>query len=175
VTAFLIDEMFPVAAAGLLRTRHGRDAVHVTEVGLRAAADTQVAAAARAQGRAVVAENVADFAAEREPGLGVRPEEEPASGRRAGCRVGQDLGPLGQGPSRSLSRSPLAGDGLTVHRGKAATAERDIQFALGALAERSSARSVRLARMILIQAIQNAMVNDLVVRNVANWLPCPES
>jgi hypothetical protein len=29
--------------------------------------------------------------------------------------------------------------------------------------------------MILIQAIQNAMVNDLVVRNVANWLPCPES
>ena len=52
---------------------------------------------------------------------------------------------------------------------------RDVQFALGTLAERPSSRSVRLARMILIQAIQNAMVNDLVVRNVANWLPCPES
>ena len=66
MTAFLIDEMFPVAAAGLLRTGHGRDAVHVTEAGLRAADDTQVAAAARAQGRAVVTENVADFAAERD-------------------------------------------------------------------------------------------------------------
>ena len=43
---------------------------------------------------------------------------------------------------------------------------RDVQFALGTLAERLSTRSVRLARMILIQAIRNAMVNDLVVRNV---------
>jgi Domain of unknown function (DUF5615) len=66
VTAFLIDEMFPVTAAEILRTRHGRDAVHVTEVGLRAADDTQVAATARAEGRAVVTENVADFAAERD-------------------------------------------------------------------------------------------------------------
>ena len=66
MTAFLIDEMFPVVAAGLLRTRHGRDAVHVTEAGLRAADDTRVAAAARAEGRAVVTENVADFAAERD-------------------------------------------------------------------------------------------------------------
>jgi Domain of unknown function (DUF5615) len=66
VTAFLIDEMFPVTAAEILHTRHGRDAVHVTEVGLRAADDTQVAATARAEGRAVVTENVADFAAERD-------------------------------------------------------------------------------------------------------------
>ena len=44
---------------------------------------------------------------------------------------------------------------------------RDVDFALGKLAERLSTRSVRLARMILIQAIRNAMVNDLVVRNVA--------
>jgi hypothetical protein len=66
VTAFLIDEMFPVAAAELLRSRHGRDAVHVSEVGLRAADDVQVAAAARAEGRAVVTENVADFAVERD-------------------------------------------------------------------------------------------------------------
>ncbi|MGH3197835.1 MAG: hypothetical protein ACRDOH_17705 [Streptosporangiaceae bacterium] len=45
---------------------------------------------------------------------------------------------------------------------------RDVEFALGKLAERFSTRSVRLARMILIQAIPNAMVNDLVVRNVAD-------
>ena len=36
---------------------------------------------------------------------------------------------------------------------------------LGKLAKRQSTRSVRLARVILNQAIRNAMVNDLVVRN----------
>jgi hypothetical protein len=36
---------------------------------------------------------------------------------------------------------------------------KDVQSALGKLAERVSTRSVRLARMILIQAIRNAMVN----------------
>jgi Domain of unknown function (DUF5615) len=66
VTSFLIDEMFPVAAAELLRDTYGRDAVHVAEVGLRAADDAQVAATGRAEGRAVVTENVADFAAERD-------------------------------------------------------------------------------------------------------------
>ena len=66
MTAFLIDEMFPTTAAGLLRDKYGHDAVHVTEVGLRGAPDTQVAAAARADSRAVVTENVADFAAERD-------------------------------------------------------------------------------------------------------------
>jgi integrase len=45
---------------------------------------------------------------------------------------------------------------------------RDVDFALGMLAKRLSTRSVRLARMILIQAIRNAMVNDLVARNVAD-------
>ncbi|MFZ0191493.1 MAG: DUF5615 family PIN-like protein [Streptosporangiaceae bacterium] len=66
MTSFLIDEMFPVAAAELLRDTYGRDAVHVAEVGLRAADDPQVAATARAEGRTVVTENVADFAAERD-------------------------------------------------------------------------------------------------------------
>jgi hypothetical protein len=66
VTAFLIDEKFPVAAAGLLRDKYGHDAVHVTEIGLRGAPDAEVAATARADGRAVVTENVADFAAERD-------------------------------------------------------------------------------------------------------------
>jgi predicted nuclease of predicted toxin-antitoxin system len=47
VTSFLIYEMFPVAAAELLRDTYGQDAVHVAEVGLRAADDTQVAATAR--------------------------------------------------------------------------------------------------------------------------------
>jgi hypothetical protein len=50
---------------------------------------------------------------------------------------------------------------------------RDVGFALGKLAERLSTTSVRLARMILIQAIRNAMVNDLVVRNVADLAAVP--
>jgi hypothetical protein len=66
VTSFLIDEMFPVATAELLRTTHDQDAIHVVEAGLRSAEDAQVAAAARAEGRAVVTENVADFAVERD-------------------------------------------------------------------------------------------------------------
>lgn len=66
MTAFLIDEMFPIATALLLRDTHGHDAVHVAEAGLRAAEDAQVAAVARGQGRAIVTENVADFAAERD-------------------------------------------------------------------------------------------------------------
>ena len=66
MTAFMIDEMFPAAAAEILRTKYGHDAVQAGEVGPRAADDTQVAAAARAEGRAVVTGNVADFAAERE-------------------------------------------------------------------------------------------------------------
>lgn len=66
MTAFIVDEMFPTATAVLLRDTYGHDAVHVVEVGLRAADDAQVAAAARAEGRAVVTENVADFVAERD-------------------------------------------------------------------------------------------------------------
>ena len=66
MSAFLADEMFPIAAAALLRDTYGHDAVHVAEAGLRAAEDAQVAAVARGEGRAVVTENVADFAAERD-------------------------------------------------------------------------------------------------------------
>jgi len=66
VTAFLIDEMFPTATAVLLRDTYGHDAIHVAEAGLRAADDAHVAAAARGQGRAVVTENVVDFATERD-------------------------------------------------------------------------------------------------------------
>jgi len=66
VTAFLVDEMFSMAVAELLRETYGHDAVHVAEVGLRAADDSHVAARARAEDRAVVTENVADFAGERD-------------------------------------------------------------------------------------------------------------
>ncbi len=66
MTAFLIDEMFPMTAAALLRDTYGHDAVHVIEAGLQAAEDAQAAAVARREGRAVVTENVADFAAERD-------------------------------------------------------------------------------------------------------------
>jgi integrase len=50
---------------------------------------------------------------------------------------------------------------------------RDVDSVLAKLAKRFSTRSVRLARMILIQAIRNAMVNDLVVRNVADLTAVP--
>ena len=43
---------------------------------------------------------------------------------------------------------------------------RDVDLARGKLAKRLSTRSVRLARMILIRASRNAVVHDLVVRNV---------
>ena len=66
MSAFLIGEMFPIAAAALLRDTYGHDAVHVAEAGLRAAEDAHVAAAARREGRAVVTENVVDFASERD-------------------------------------------------------------------------------------------------------------
>lgn len=66
MTSFLIDEMFPPATATLLRDNYHRDAVHVSEIGLLATEDAQIASVARAQGRAVVTENVADFASERE-------------------------------------------------------------------------------------------------------------
>jgi hypothetical protein len=50
----------------LLRDTYGHDAVHVAQAGLRAAEDAHVAAVARVEGWAVVTENVADFAAERD-------------------------------------------------------------------------------------------------------------
>jgi hypothetical protein len=64
--SFLIDEMFPATTAQLLRDSYGHDAVHVFEVGLQAAEDAHVATVARAEGRAIVTENVADFSAERD-------------------------------------------------------------------------------------------------------------
>ncbi len=66
VGRFLIDEMFSITTAQLLRDTYGYDAVHVSEVGLQAVEDALVAANARAENRAVVTENVADFAAERD-------------------------------------------------------------------------------------------------------------
>lgn len=58
--------MFPPAAARLLCEQSDHDAVHVSEIGLRGADDAAVAALARAEDRALVTENVAHFAAERD-------------------------------------------------------------------------------------------------------------
>lgn len=66
MSAFLIDEMFPATTASLLRENYDHEAVHVFEVGLGSAADEEIASTARAEGRAIVTENVADFAAERD-------------------------------------------------------------------------------------------------------------
>ncbi len=99
MTAFLVDEMFPTAAAVLLRDSYGHDAVHVAEVGLRAADDAQVAATARAEGRALVTENVVDFSAEREIVLVfVLKKNLPAGGGQA---------------ARAIPRPPLATNGLS--------------------------------------------------------------
>ena len=80
MTKFLIDGMFPPAVAVLLRDTYGHDAVHVGEVGLLADDDALVAATARADGRAVVTENVADFAAERDTVLVFVLKRNPPSG-----------------------------------------------------------------------------------------------
>lgn len=61
---FLLDEMFPRAAAALLRAAFDHDAMHVGEVGLSGADDVTVATVARRERRAVVTENVGDYAAE---------------------------------------------------------------------------------------------------------------
>ncbi|MBA3744190.1 MAG: DUF5615 family PIN-like protein [Sporichthya sp.] len=54
--------MFPAAVCPLLRER-GHDALHVFDLGLGSRPDTQIIAAALADGRVIVTENVADFAA----------------------------------------------------------------------------------------------------------------
>ena len=51
---------------------------------------------------------------------------------------------------------------------------RDVDFALGKLAKRLSTRSVRLARMILIQAIRNAMVTTWWSGMLRIWPPSPQ-
>ena len=74
----------PVTAAALLRETYGHDAVHVGEIGLRAAEDAHVAAAAPGAGRAVVTENVLDFAVERDLVLVFVPKKNlPAGGGQA--------------------------------------------------------------------------------------------
>jgi hypothetical protein len=61
---FLVDEMFPPAVCRLL-DELGHDAVHVRDLGLDGL-DAEVAGAAAREGRALVTENVKDFAAERD-------------------------------------------------------------------------------------------------------------
>jgi hypothetical protein len=62
---FLVDEMFPRGPCSLLVTM-GHDAVHVRDLGLDARPDAEVAAAAVREARALVTENVKDFAGERD-------------------------------------------------------------------------------------------------------------
>jgi hypothetical protein len=61
---FLFDEVFPRAAAALLREAFDHHAVHVGEVGLSGADDVAVATFARSEQRAVVTENISDDVAE---------------------------------------------------------------------------------------------------------------
>ena len=59
---WLIDEMLPPTIAGELNAL-GHDALSVAEAGLAGEPDESVYAAALAQGRVVVTENVSDFVA----------------------------------------------------------------------------------------------------------------
>lgn len=59
---FVIDEMFPAATCEHLGEL-GHDAVHVREAGLGACSDSAVIEFARRDDRAVVTENVKDYAA----------------------------------------------------------------------------------------------------------------
>lgn len=61
---FLIDQMFPPATCEQL-AEAGHDATHVRDRGVDARPDAEVAAVAVAEVRALVTENVKDFAAER--------------------------------------------------------------------------------------------------------------
>lgn len=86
---FLLDEMYPPEAAARLRDRHGHDAVHVAEVGLRATDDALIADVARAEGRAMVTENAAHFAAQRNLVLVFIPKRMlPAGGGQAAALAG---------------------------------------------------------------------------------------
>ena len=60
----LLDEMFPQAAAVVLRDEFGHDALHVGEAGLHGADDAVIATLARSEHRAVVTENISDYAPE---------------------------------------------------------------------------------------------------------------
>ncbi|MGH3998076.1 MAG: DUF5615 family PIN-like protein [Pseudonocardiaceae bacterium] len=62
---FLIDEMFSPRTCVQL-VEHGHHAVHVRDLGLNTRPDREVAAAAARQDRALVTENVKDFAAEHD-------------------------------------------------------------------------------------------------------------
>ncbi len=83
-----MDEMFPTAVARLLRAGRDdldeHDAVHVREVGLGGSPDNVVAEVARLERRALVTENVADFAHERDMVLVcIRKRDLPPGGAQA--------------------------------------------------------------------------------------------
>jgi hypothetical protein len=97
---------------------------------------------------------------------------DPCSSGRAFARSGQ----ANAAPAEVVFASPEQRDASVLGRhprGGAQPREGGrlvVDFALGKLAKRLSTRSVRLARMILIQAIPNAMVTDVAARNVAGQL-----
>jgi hypothetical protein len=62
---FLLDEMFPPKTCTFLADS-GHDAVHVRDRGVDARPDREVAAVAARENRALVTENVKDFAGERD-------------------------------------------------------------------------------------------------------------
>jgi hypothetical protein len=81
---FLIDELFPPAAAQQLREDGRHAAEHVRDVGLAGTPDEAVVSFARAHGAVVVTENVADVANAPElVVVFVRQRDLPAGGAQA--------------------------------------------------------------------------------------------
>ena len=92
MSSFLIDEMFPAAAAGLLRDNYGHDAIHVTEVGLRGVANE-------------IAKRVSDLAIQLHGRYSYSVEYEPLESRLstwvAALTSAHDLSGSNQDPLRS--------------------------------------------------------------------------
>lgn len=76
---FLLDQMFPPATCREL-DRRGHHAVHVRDRGVDARPDPEVAALAAAEERALVTENVCDFAREHGVVVCVLKSRLPAAG-----------------------------------------------------------------------------------------------
>lgn len=88
MTHLLLDEMFPLRAAELLREQYGHQAAHVSEFGPDATDDADIAAFARADNWAIVTENVTDFTRESvRPRAVVRPQAQPPRRRGSGSRA----------------------------------------------------------------------------------------
>jgi hypothetical protein len=108
VTRLGLDELFPRQAATLLREQHGHEAFHVSEVGLDATADGEIATFARTDRWAVITENVTDFPRESDVVLVFVLERNLPAGASQAAALARLLDRWVPGASRPLPRRALA-------------------------------------------------------------------